>query len=134
MAKVKKTLIFGAIVILLAIGIGLYFFMPKSPVPNNLENNSLASNFQSPNTPLKYEVTISEYKFSPLVTVVQKGSTVIWTNNDPVPHTVTSDSGTELSSPLIGAGNSYSHIFNVSGTFDYHCSIHTMMKGEVIVQ
>ena len=120
----------------MVIGIVVYFFMPKVPVQNNInsQNNSPASNFHASSTPLTYQVTIAEYKFSPTITVVQKGSTVVWTNNDPVAHTVISDNGTELNSPLIANGNSYSHVFNISGTFDYHCSIHPMMKGEVIVQ
>jgi plastocyanin len=133
----KKTkIISGAIIILLLLGLGVYFFMLKNPLPeNNLtQEDSFKSNFESSNVPLTYQVGISEYKFSPSVTVVPKGSKVVWTNNDPVVHTVTSDNGTELASSLIANGTAYYHIFNISGTFDYHCSMHPTMKGQVIVQ
>jgi plastocyanin len=134
--KLKKNTLFIGVVILLLLGFGTYLFTQKPTMPpegKNL-NNSPMQNFVANNSVSSYNVAIAEYKFTPTVTVVQRGDTVIWTNNDPVAHTVTSDSGTELNSPLIASGTSYSHLFNISGTFDYHCSIHSMMKGEVIVQ
>ena len=134
--RLKSSTLFIGIIILLLLGVGIYLFTQKPPMPSNEGNlnNSPSQNFVANTATSTYQVDIEGYQFSPTVTVIQRGSTVIWTNNDPVVHTVTSDNGTELSSPLIATGSSYSHVFNVSGTFNYHCSIHTMMKGEVIVQ
>lgn len=81
-----------------------------------------------------YNVGIMNFAFSPDSLTIKAGDTVIWTNNDNVAHTVTSDSGSELGSPHITPGNSYSHTFSTAGTYNYHCSIHTTMKGIVIVQ
>jgi plastocyanin len=136
MVKTRRNLIIIGIIVLLALAGVVYLFMPKNPSMNNINtgNNPSPQNFVANNSVSSYNVAIAEYKFTPTITVVQRGDTVIWTNNDPVAHTITSDSGTELNSPLIASGTSYSHLFNTSGTFDYHCSIHTMMKGEVIVQ
>jgi amicyanin len=79
-------------------------------------------------------VTIKGFSFNPSTLTVAVGTTVTWTNEDSVSHTVTSDSGSELSSPNIPSGQTYSHTFNSTGTFDYHCSIHTSMKGKIVVQ
>jgi len=81
-----------------------------------------------------YTVQISGYSFSPAQLTVKKGSTVTWENNDPTQHSVTSDSGSELGSPLFGTGGTYAHTFNTAGEFDYHCSIHAVMKGKIIVE
>ena len=77
-------------------------------------------------------VSISGYAFNPASLNVTTGTTVIWTNNDAVTHTVTSDSGA-FSSGDIAPGQTYSYTFNQAGSFAYHCSIHTYMHGTVTV-
>lgn len=62
--------------------------------------------------------------FSPGEITVQVGATVTWTNLDAVEHTVTSDSGNELASPMLGKGESWSHTFTEPGTYRYHCIPH----------
>jgi plastocyanin len=73
-------------------------------------------------------------------TVTVPAKTVIsWTNIDSTAHTVTSgtpsenNTGTLFDSGTIGPGGTYSFIFISSGTYDYFCSIHPWMTGEVIV-
>lgn len=78
-------------------------------------------------------VSISGYAFSPTPVTIQVGDTVKWTNNDGVSHTVVSDSSV-FSSGNIPSGGTYSYTFTAAGTYGYHCSIHTYMTGEVIVQ
>jgi plastocyanin len=73
------------------------------------------------------------YHFSPATAFVNVGGTVTWTNGSDAPHTVTSDSGSELASATLNAGKSFSHTFAATGTFAYHCTIHTYMVGKVIV-
>jgi len=79
-------------------------------------------------------IEIKSYAFSPSELTIKKGETVTWTNKDPTSHTITSDSGDELDSGPLSSGGTYSHTFNNVGTFDYHCSIHSTMKGKVIVE
>ena len=77
-------------------------------------------------------VSISGYAFDPASLSVSTGTTVTWTNNDSVTHTITSDTGVFSSSDL-SPGQTFSYTFNQAGTFAYHCSIHTYMHGTVTV-
>lgn len=77
-------------------------------------------------------VSISGYSFSPASLNVSTGTTVTWTNNDSVTHTVTSDTGA-FSSGDLNPGQTFSYTFNQAGSFAYHCSIHTYMHGTVTV-
>jgi amicyanin len=79
-------------------------------------------------------VVISGYAFSPQQLQIKAGEKVTWTNQDSAPHTVVSDSGSELSSPSLSTGQSYSHTFAAAGTYNYHCSIHKSMKGTIVVE
>ncbi len=79
-------------------------------------------------------VVITNSTFSPASVTVKVGTTVTWRNDDGIGHTVTSDSGTELESPLLSQGATYSHTFNTVGTFPYHCTPHPFMTGTVIVE
>ena len=76
-------------------------------------------------------VEIKNFAFSPAEISIVKGSKVTWTNNDAAPHTITSagnfDSGT------LQKGESYSKVFDVAGTYEYNCAIHTSMKGKLVV-
>jgi plastocyanin len=80
-------------------------------------------------------VSINALAFSPTSVSINVGDTVTWTNNEVgVQHTVTSDSGAELSSGLLSTGQTYAHQFNTAGTFPYHCNVHPTMAGTVVVQ
>jgi len=79
-------------------------------------------------------VVIANFAFSPSSITVSVGDTVTWRNDDNVGHTVTSDSGSELASTLLGSGQTYRHVFMTAGTYPYHCTVHTSMRGTVIVQ
>ncbi len=79
------------------------------------------------------EVSIQGSSFSPSSLTIAAGDTVLWTNRDGIGHTVTSNTGTELDSPLLSNGETYQHIFNTNGTFGYHCTVHPGMTGSVSV-
>ena len=78
-------------------------------------------------------VTLQNFAFSPATLTVKVGTTVTWTNKDGTTHTVTSDSGV-FNSGNLSPNATFSYTFNNTGTFTYHCSIHTYMTGTVIVQ
>jgi plastocyanin len=78
-------------------------------------------------------VNISGFAFSPQTLTVSKGTTVTWTNNDSTTHTVTSDSGV-WDSGNIAPGKTFSSAFNQTGTFPYHCKIHSSMTAKIVVQ
>ena len=75
---------------------------------------------------------ISGFAFDDTVAVTAGGS-VTWTNADPVPHTVTSDTGLWASGE-IAAGARFSMRFTTPGRYGYHCEMHPSMQGTVIVK
>jgi plastocyanin len=77
-------------------------------------------------------VSIQDYAFvAPSITIAP-GTTVVWTNKDDDPHTVTADDGS-FDSKGLGQGDSYAHVFATAGRYPYHCAAHPFMKGVVIV-
>jgi plastocyanin len=70
--------------------------------------------------------------FNPTSLTVPTGSKVTWTNNDTTAHTVTFDDGSADSGNL-AVGATFDHTFAAAGTFAYHCTIHSFMKGTVTV-
>lgn len=84
-------------------------------------------------TPAPVSVAIKSSTFVPNIVEISKGTTVTWTNDDGVPHTVTSISGA-FDSGNIGPGKTYSYTFNQAGPFEYSCANHpSMTHGKVIV-
>lgn len=83
---------------------------------------------------IKKDVEISGFAFNPSTITIPKGASVVWVNKDSIKHTIVSDSGDELNSNPISPGGSYAHTFNIQGIYEYHCSIHAYMTGEVIVE
>jgi plastocyanin len=77
-------------------------------------------------------VSIKGFAFNPKSLTVAAGTTVVWTNNDKVAHTSTSDTGI-WDSGHIQPGKTFSHTFATAGTFSYHCNIHPSMKGSIVV-
>lgn len=79
-------------------------------------------------------VTIADMAFSPSSITVKKGTTVTWTNNDSMAHTVTATNNQDgPDSGNIAAGAKYSFTFNTVGTFKYDCTYHPTMTGTVEV-
>jgi plastocyanin len=64
---------------------------------------------------------------------VKKGTIVKWYNQDAYAHTVTSDDGTTFDSGNLAAGATFSYTANTVGTFNYHCEVHSNMKGTLEV-
>ncbi|MBI4141539.1 cupredoxin domain-containing protein [Candidatus Woesearchaeota archaeon] len=78
-------------------------------------------------------VRIKGMKFVPNNINIKTGTTVTWRNEDPVPHNVISNDGT-LQSPLLHQGDVWSFTFDKQGTYSYVCSLHSGMKGNVVVE
>ena len=95
----------------------------KTALPASGGNN----NNNNPNS-----ITISGMSF-PATTTVKVGSTVTWTNNDPMAHTVTSDDGVSFNSGSIDYGKSFSYTASTVGSFAYHCNFHANMKATLVV-
>lgn len=76
--------------------------------------------------------------YIPSVITIQSGQQVTWVNEDSAFHSVTSGfygSPTELfDSGHLDPFESYTVDFDETGTFDYFCTLHPWMKGQVIVE
>lgn len=79
------------------------------------------------------EVVISDFAFGPQTLTVDVGTTVTWTNEDAVVHTVTADDGS-FDSGNLSTGDTFSQTFDTAGTYSYHCTPHPNMTAEVVVE
>lgn len=86
----------------------------------------------SPSTAADTTVTVADMRFSPATVTVALGDSVVWSFQDSVAHTSTSNQGFWNSGPK-SSGESFSRSFVSAGTFAYRCSIHPMMHGSVKV-
>jgi plastocyanin len=84
--------------------------------------------------PAAVKVSIKSSKYSPDSIEIKTGETIEWLNDDLTPHTVTSDSEAELNSGSMDVGATWSHTFTKPGTFEYFCTFHREMKGNVVVK
>ncbi len=149
----KNTIVI--IVVLILVAIGAYYLVFSNPAanqnmyaptPTETTVSEMTTMVPSPSsgtaisittkvsTASDVQATIANFKFVPETITVKAGTQVTWTNEDSAPHTVTSDTGTMLNSPRLAQGDSYSFTFTTPGTYAYHCAVHPMMKGTVIVK
>lgn len=75
--------------------------------------------------------------YTPSKIVIKQGDSVTWVNEDVAFHSVTSGYYDEPSG-LFDSGHldpegSFAFIFENIGTYDYFCTLHPWMKGQVIV-
>jgi amicyanin len=81
------------------------------------------------------EVVIDNFTFSPAQLTIAVGTTVTWTNRDDVPHTATgSKKPRAFDSGTLDTDDKFSHVFTKPGTYDYFCTVHPHMTGQVIVK
>jgi len=82
---------------------------------------------------------VGQKYFDPQEIDVKIGTTVVWTNDDSVSHTVTdgkpsdNEFGKMFDSGLIKANKTFEYTFSSAGSFDYFCQVHPWMTGKVTV-
>ena len=76
--------------------------------------------------------------YTPSKIVIKQGDSVTWVNEDIAFHSVTSgyyDEPSEIfDSDYLDPEESFTFIFENIGTYDYFCTLHPWMKGQVIVE
>lgn len=135
----KRSTLIGILVVvaILLVGGGLLLANRSStttdtntPAVKKTESASKPSNANTAPT----NVAIANMAFSPANITIKKNTTVTWTNNDSVAHTVTENDGQDgPNSGGIDSGSNYSFTYGTVGTFKYHCAIHPNMTGTVTV-
>jgi len=117
----NKLILVAAAVLLL--GAGGYFVFTGGDRELGPQNQ------QSP--VIENQIIIKNFAFSPSVLTVREGTTVIWVNEDSVPHSIKSD---VFNSEIFNKGGSFQFRFDNTGTYDYICGLHPSMKGRVVVE
>ena len=86
-------------------------------------------------TPVRAEdatVKIGNFTFGPQELKVKSGTTVTWTNEDDIPHTVVSPNN--FRSKALDSEDKFSFTFTTPGTYKYFCSLHPHMTGTIVVE
>jgi plastocyanin len=78
-------------------------------------------------------VKIDNFTFTPKSVTVKAGTTVTWTNQDDIPHTVTS-TNKQFRSKALDTDDKFTFTFSTPGTYDYFCSLHPKMTGTIVVE
>jgi plastocyanin len=85
-------------------------------------------------------IVMKDIAFMPERIRINRGTQVIWTNEDSVIHYVNTDSHPahtyypKMNARALNEGDTFSLTFDMAGIYPYHCSAHTNMKGSIIVE
>jgi plastocyanin len=82
--------------------------------------------------PAETRASIDNFTFKPGTITVPVGTTVVWENDDDIPHTVVSLDGM-FRSPALDSEDKFRFAFDTPGTFEYFCSLHPHMTAKVVV-
>jgi plastocyanin len=79
------------------------------------------------------EATVVDFAWSQPINA-KVGDVITWTNNDSAAHKVGTDDGTcTMGANIAGSGGKASLVFNKAGTYPFHCTIHSTMKGTITI-
>ena len=134
----KRIVIILIIVIIIGISLGIVI----------LSQNTIVQDVDAQKTVLKGDVIMptkvsrpgcekTDSCYTPSKIVIKQGNSVTWVNEDVAFHSVTSgyyDEPSEIfDSGYLDPEESFTFIFENIGTYDYFCTLHPWMKGQVIV-
>ncbi|MCO5231702.1 MAG: hypothetical protein M9958_11180 [Chitinophagales bacterium] len=111
---------------LLSISILVFFSCKNTNDVSSNESNTTNENTKV--TPNIFQVSISGMTYMPDTVTATIGDTVIFTNNDIVPHNVT-EINNHWASPTLNPGDTWKTV--VDSSSDYYCSLHLVMKGRI---
>jgi len=101
----------------------------------NIVSAGVAAFFLLTVTPVRAEdvaVKIGNFTFGPQEVKVKAGTTITWTNEDDIPHTVVSPNN--FRSKVLDTDGTYTFTFTTPGTYKYFCSLHPHMTGTIVVE
>ena len=82
---------------------------------------------------LRQEVLIKDLAFEPAEIRVKPGTTIVWNNQDATAHEVHANDDAWHADPF-GQGETFEMDFSTPGTYGYHCHIHPVVNGIIIVE
>lgn len=138
---------------LLAVPLVAGFVLAACGSSPNVPLSSATGNSGPSGAPVGAVVTIANVSFAPAKVTISPGQSVEWVwDNDAIPHNVTSTSFQPARSSAAGSNQStiivrvpgfhsatqttgtYFHTFTVPGVYNYRCTVHATMFGQVIVR
>ena len=112
--------------------------MASAPMPTD-HGHSMPSGHSMTTMPMsataqlpEQAADIRQFAYQPKSIEVPVGTTVTWTNQDAIQHSITASDGA-FDSGLFTQGGTFSQTFDTPGTYAYVCSRHGSMMGEVVV-
>ncbi|HEU5004135.1 MAG TPA: plastocyanin/azurin family copper-binding protein [Actinomycetota bacterium] len=92
---------------------------------------------------LNQRINVADFAFSPTRLTIRSNTTVIWYQEGPSQHTVTSGSDNtatgavkadgKFTSGTLKVGSNFSRTFTQPGTYTYYCSIHPKQMSALII-
>ncbi|MBT5201639.1 MAG: hypothetical protein HOM02_07365 [Thaumarchaeota archaeon] len=136
---IKKIFVLGIIGMIVIIGVSIFSFSNISSIEDDVEPKLIIEpDVIMPTKVSRPGCEMEDRCYIPSVVAVSAGDQVTWVNEDSAFHSVTSgfyDSPTELfDSGHLDPFESYTLTFDESGTFDYFCTLHPWMQGQVVVE
>jgi len=132
----KKITVIGTIGILILVAIGLSFF--NDSIQDEDSDLIVESDVIMPTKVSRPGCEENDQCYIPSQIVIEKGKQVTWLNEDSAFHSVTSgfyDAPTDLfDSGYLDPYQSFSLTFDETGIYDYHCTLHPWMEGQVTVE
>lgn len=125
---------FGLVIIIVLLAVLIFTLSHKTMAPATQNQNGTTQTIST--APAGGNVKMTNMLFTPSQISVEKGATVTWNNDDKVAHTVVDDLK-NVGGPASGniaPGQTYSFTFTKSGSYQYHCSIHSSMRGTIVVK
>lgn len=105
----------------------------EAPVGETVAIMAGSSTFQDAASPDEFAVEETPADYSTNVLTIPVGTTVTWTNDDNMMHTVTAADGS-FDSGFVDAGDNWSYTFDRPGEYEYLCLPHPWMRARVIVE
>ena len=133
---IRKIFVLGIVGIVIIASIALSF--SNTIVESDLESTIVEPDVIMPSKVSRPGCENENICYIPSEIFIEKGEQVTWINEDSAFHSVTSgfyDSPTSLfDSGHLDPFETYTVTFDESGIFDYFCTLHPWMMGQVIVE
>ena len=78
-------------------------------------------------------VEIEKFAFAPKELTITPGTTIVWTNRDETPHTISAPD-LHFVSKAMDTDDRVEYTFTAEGDFTYSCTLHPFMTGVVHVR
>ena len=134
----KKLTIIGTVVVVILVMIGVLFSSSSVEEKSEEPEPVVIGDVIMPTKVSRPGCEETDRCYIPSIIVIDSGNQVTWVNEDSAFHSVTSGSYEEPSE-LFDSGHLdpfefYTLDFDEIGTYDYFCTLHPWMKGQVIVE